>query len=256
MVRAGSHKAKKKHNNMYALWEYLDTVGDYSDPKAAFSDLRSVIAPLGFDQIVYFILRSPFEQSGRSVFNTYPPEWIEHYRCQGYRHDDLAFLTAATRVAPFRWDKLLANPKITRRQRSVFDGARDFNVKNGVTVPLHGPNNGLATLTFSGDLTESQLDEVWREHKTGLIAAGICSHEAVQRHAGRQRAAGPTKLTNRERECLVWSAQGKTSWKISQILSISQTTVRFHLDNAMKKLGVYSKLHAVVKAILHGLIVP
>ena len=241
---------------MYSLCEYLHNIDDRSNPKALISELKIAIAPLGFEQIVYFVLRPPFGQAGVESFNSYPLEWIEHYECQGFYYDDLAFLTAAARVTPFRWDTLIANSEITKRQRRVFEEARDFNIRNGVTVPLHGPGNGFATLTFSGNLTKVQLDEVWKEHETELIAVGMYTHEAVLRNAERQGTAYVTKLTNREQECLVWTAQGKTSWEISQILSISATTVQFHLKNAMKKLGVYSKLHAVVKSIIHGLIIP
>lgn len=241
---------------MYSLWEYLDNVRDQPDPGALFSGLKSALAPLGFDQIVYYVLRPSLDMPKPEDFNTYPHEWQQHYVDRRYPQDDLVFRTAATRVTPFRWDTLIANSEITKRQRRVFDEARDFNIRNGVTVPLHGPGNGFATLTFSGNLTKVQLDEVWKEHETEFTAVGMYTHEAVLRNAERQGAANVTKLTNREQECLVWTAQGKTSWEISQILSISATTVQFHLKNAMKKLGVYSKLHAVVKSIIHGLIIP
>ena len=64
------------------------------------------------------------------------------------------------------------------------------------------------------------------------------------------------KLTRRETECLVWSFQGKTSWEVSVILHISEATVNFHIRNAMKKLGVYSKAHAIAKVLILGLIRP
>lgn len=52
----------------------------------------------------------------------------------------------------------------------------------------------------------------------------------------------------------MWTAQGKSSWDISRILSISENTVNFHIKNAMRKLGTTSRTAAVAKAIGHGLI--
>ena len=63
-------------------------------------------------------------------------------------------------------------------------------------------------------------------------------------------------LTEREKECLLWTTEGKTSWEIAQILNISERTVVFHLNNAVKKLNVSNKQHAVARAISLGHIKP
>lgn len=66
-------------------------------------------------------------------------------------------------------------------------------------------------------------------------------------------AAG-LKLTQRELECLRWSREGKTSWEIAHILGISQSTIIFHMKNAVAKLGAANKTQAVIAAIERGLI--
>jgi DNA-binding CsgD family transcriptional regulator len=53
---------------------------------------------------------------------------------------------------------------------------------------------------------------------------------------------------------LRWTAEGKSSWDIGAILSISENTVSFHIKNAMRKLGTTSRTVAVVKAIRLNLI--
>jgi|SRR5262249_29611662 len=64
----------------------------------------------------------------------------------------------------------------------------------------------------------------------------------------------PVRLSRRERDCLIWTAQGKSSWDIGTILNISGNTVNYHLKNAMRKLGTTSRTVAVVKAIRLNLI--
>ncbi len=68
------------------------------------------------------------------------------------------------------------------------------------------------------------------------------------------RQSGSEKLSQREKEVLKWLKKGKTSWDISVILCISQSTVNFHIKNIMQKLDAVSRTHAVVKAIEMGLI--
>lgn len=73
----------------------------------------------------------------------------------------------------------------------------------------------------------------------------------------RQRPALPAvHLSEREIEALVWSARGKTSGEIATILGLSKRTVDFHIDNAREKLGVATRIEAVVKAASAGIIKP
>jgi len=64
------------------------------------------------------------------------------------------------------------------------------------------------------------------------------------------------KLSNREAEVLTWAARGKTSAEIAQILNLSKRTVDFHMDNAREKLGVSTRIQAVIKAANGQLIDP
>lgn len=61
-------------------------------------------------------------------------------------------------------------------------------------------------------------------------------------------------LTPREREVLQALARGLDNRQAAIQLRISPNTLRTHLQNAMSKLRVHSKLEAVVLALKHGLI--
>jgi len=63
-------------------------------------------------------------------------------------------------------------------------------------------------------------------------------------------------LSDREVEALTWAARGKTSAEIAQILNLSKRTVDFHIDKAREKLGVATRIQAVIKAVNGGLIEP
>ena len=63
-------------------------------------------------------------------------------------------------------------------------------------------------------------------------------------------------LNDREIEALMWAARGKTSEEIALIMSISERTVNFHLNNARDKLGVATRIQAAVKATVAGFIEP
>ena len=64
------------------------------------------------------------------------------------------------------------------------------------------------------------------------------------------------ELHDREVEALTWSARGKTSAEIAQILGLSKRTVDFHIDNAREKLGAATRIEAAIKAATGRLIEP
>ena len=60
------------------------------------------------------------------------------------------------------------------------------------------------------------------------------------------------KLSQREGECLMWKASGKTSAEIAIILKLSEHTVNHYLTAACQKLGATNRAHAVYKAMRAG----
>ena len=61
-------------------------------------------------------------------------------------------------------------------------------------------------------------------------------------------------MTEREKEVLTWVGRGKTSAEIAIILGLSERTINFHCDQAMKRLDVINRTQAVAMAIARGLI--
>ena len=68
-----------------------------------------------------------------------------------------------------------------------------------------------------------------------------------------ERAA---RLSSRELDCLSLAAVGKTLEETAMILSLSTSTVRFHLRNASRKLGAANRMQAISKAAYLGLLGP
>ena len=61
-------------------------------------------------------------------------------------------------------------------------------------------------------------------------------------------------ITRRELEVLQWLYTGKTNWEIALILGISHTTVKNHVQNIIRKLGVENRRQAGIKALRLGFI--
>jgi DNA-binding NarL/FixJ family response regulator len=57
------------------------------------------------------------------------------------------------------------------------------------------------------------------------------------------------KLTDREAECLLWVAQGKSNFDVATILGISEKTVKKLMGRVFEKLGVESRTAAALRAV-------
>ncbi|MBL8659030.1 MAG: hypothetical protein JNM75_04660 [Rhodospirillales bacterium] len=120
-------------------------------------------------------------------------------------------------------------------------------------MPVHGP----AGESYVVSLARSTLGEAGAAHLGTLqiLATQLqLAYTALAR--GRRPTAPSVYLTDRERECLTWTAQGKSAWSISRILGVSEHTVQFHLKGAMRKIGAGNRVQAVVMAVRFGLIAP
>jgi len=93
--------------------------------------------------------------------------------------------------------------------------------------------------------------------KTSLLSDAISS--LVQSQKGRQETAassteGVDQLTPREREVLKLAAVGYSNKDIAKELSITQDTVKKHIQSILGKLHASSRIHAAIQATRAGII--
>lgn len=93
--------------------------------------------------------------------------------------------------------------------------------------------------------------ELWVERK---LVSRFLDEEALANSPG-ENGDGRTKerLTPRESEVLRCLAKGDANKEIAQALSISEKTVKSHLNSIFRKLGVSRRLQAIIYAFKEGL---
>ena len=79
----------------------------------------------------------------------------------------------------------------------------------------------------------------------------LVGRERQEQHAARQAVE---RLTPREKEVLQALAEGLESREIAEKLNVSVETERTHMVNILHKLGVHSRLQALVFAARHGVV--
>ena len=62
------------------------------------------------------------------------------------------------------------------------------------------------------------------------------------------------RFTHREITVMRWTAEGKTSGEIADILRIAERTVNFHIQNVITKLNTSNKTAAAIRLAVMGLL--
>ena len=93
---------------------------------------------------------------------------------------------------------------------------------------------------------------------------GLIAPEVTRRLIARFAAATPDptrgheleRLSNREREVLLEVARGRSNGQIARRLFIEEATVKSHVSSVLLKLGLHSRVQAVILAYETGLVSP
>ena len=214
----------------------------------------SVSIYVRFHLAEYDQISSPTFSQKMVVSTTFPDEWQNRYREKNYHRIDPIFRHCRNRVTPQIWMDVSQETELEPLQKQMFSEAIECGMPNGIAVPIHGPKREFAVVSLSADEPAAEFMRRIHRHKHTAHVLAIHVHAAIQRLMEDEKADHRVKLTPRECECLKWTARGKSSWAISEILTLSERTVNFHLANAMHKLEVTSRTHAVAKSLHSGLI--
>ncbi len=218
--------------------------------------MKARLEALGLQDFAYLAIGVPDSERGTGFLGSYPKVWTDHYTERRFVEVDPVIRLARKSATPFAWRDPAVRSRMTKNARRVFDEARDFKILNGLTIPIHEPGTQFATLNLSTDLGDKMFDDLVAAEALKLTLLAQFFHAQARGRFFENPDLATAPLSPRERECLLWTARGKSAWEIGAILSISERTVVFHLSNAMHKLGVHNKIYGVVKAIMAGLIVP
>ena len=238
------------------LAQFAERAAKLDDVTSFKTLMSSELDRLGFSRFAHVALRIPGRGEQPFALTTYPSDWAEHYIENDYVHHDPVLQTAHAGMRPFDWPWLSRSTGLSPLQQQMMAEAADFGVSQGLTVPIHGPQGSFAALSLLCRESEREFARIRQHHMMEIHMMALYFHSALDTNVLAADANPHVRLTDREREALSWTARGKSAWETSEILKISQETVNFHLKNAMAKFDVYSKHHAVVKAIMSGHIFP
>ena len=211
-------------------------------------EMEKFAKQMGFQHFVYALtINAPSLKQQHYVLNGFPKGWHERYLSEGYFKVDPVVRHAQMTSLPAIWTEEMFHDG---KSAQFWEEARAFGLSSGLSFAVHEQPGvtGIFSLARDKPLDLPGAEMAALVGRAQLFASML--HQAVGRiDLPKLLPAQNVALTPRERECLRWSADGKTAWEIGQILSIAERTVVFHVNNVIQKLGAANKTQAIVRAV-------
>ncbi len=206
---------------------------------------------LGFDHYALSLdPRSAKAQSSGVLLHDYPDEWAKVYVAFDLAGRDPVRRACDKSFTGFEWgliDKLIP---MTRGDRQMLAVGQECGISDGYTVPRQLPGEARGTCSF----VVRSRDSLPKHELYAAEIVGALALTSAWRISGDSRDAGTATLSDRQRECLLWAARGKTAVETGIILGISAETVVQHLKVARERYDVHCRQSLILCALYDGLI--
>nr|ADP02958.1 LuxR [Cloning vector pLR3]ADP02962.1 LuxR [Cloning vector pLR4] len=191
-------------------------------------------------------------KSDISILDNYPKKWRQYYDDANLIKYDPIVDYSNSNHSPINWN-IFENNAVNKKSPNVIKEAKSSGLITGFSFPIHTANNGFGMLSFAHSEKDNYIDSLFL-HACMNIPLIVPSLVDNYRKINIANNKSNNDLTKREKECLAWACEGKSSWDISKILGCSKRTVTFHLTNAQMKLNTTNRCQSISKAILTGAI--
>lgn len=243
---------QKEFDHAHEAFGFIELLETLGSPDDIMNQLETSLGRFGFENFILTGLPNPHQRAERMVLaRKWPQGWFEIYIKENYVAFDPVVRLCRNSVNPFDWNEAPYNSDTEPRANEVMNRAVDFRMSNGFCIPIHGLTGYEACVSLGG----VSLDLSPRT-KPAIHLIGMYAFERIRQLVSSADQNRLDRLTARERDVLTWTALGKTSSEIAEILNLSKRTIDEYSVRATRKLRAQNKTHAVVKALQQRLISP
>jgi LuxR family transcriptional regulator, quorum-sensing system regulator CciR len=192
---------------------------------------------------------------GSLQLSDYPSQWVDLLAATTYYVHDPVLLACEKSVTPFSWDGIPEIISMSKHQTAYMANARAIGLEGGYTIPIHVPGTASGLCSF----VTTNGRQLPAESLPAAQYLACFAFEAARRLVGRDggndgeavTSIAP-RLTQRQLDCVVLAARGKSNWVAGQLLGISPDTVHKYLESAKQRYCVSSRTELVVRALFDG----
>lgn len=221
-----------------------------SDHEDLAKTLQAIASEIGVSHIAYLRFSPNKSTDVCSLVSvvTYSKLWQQRYFLKKYLIHDPVVSYGRNTDQPFDWANLPTDDPATKA--FLTDAVNHGVGRNGLSVPFHGRWGVFSVVSFTSDLSTDEWEAYKAANLKNLKLLAVLIDSAS--HINFKLPTVGVHLSNREEQCLLWAARGKTYQEIAMILGLAFGTVKTHLDRARHKLQCMNLTHAAAVAFATG----
>lgn len=239
-----------------ATLQAVQRFADDSQSASSITELEACITlaatELGFD---YFAIVQHID-FGRLTPNAirlsnYPERFTAKIREGQFARDPVLRASERTNVG-FVWSDVPQLIALSDRDRAYMRGAAELGLAEGFTVPYNIPGETLGSCHFA----VNRAGALPVAHLAAAQSIGAFGFEAARRLLASDdqstRLATRVPLTQRQRDCVVEVARGKSDTVIAQLLGLRPRTVNEYIESAKRRYLVSTRQQLIVRALFQS----
>ncbi|TMJ13777.1 MAG: hypothetical protein E6G94_11015 [Alphaproteobacteria bacterium] len=236
----------------------LERIQEFAEAALAASSLKDLDdmmarATKEFGADYYLMVHhADFRQRSHGLINVgnYPDVFVDISRLNGTLTVDPIMEACERTLTGFFWDDVGSIVPLTKRHLERVAKVAETGLADGFVVPAHVPGKHIGSCHFAVETGK----HVPRENSAALQSIATFGFEAARRLC-RERD-GPIfpglQLSDRQRECLIFSAQGKSDATTAQLLGLSPKTVNAYMEEAKRRYGVATRQQLLAMALYNS----
>lgn len=209
----------------------------------------------GFDvlNLSYWFLGASKDIPDRMTWlSTYHQDYMALYMRDYTPVRDRAFNICFRRLLPLDWDEARQTDTTVQHIHEV---AEQYGIgRHGISFPIRDVGVGDAMFSVNFDCDDKHWVELRAELVNRLHLFAHYFHLRMKQVIAARPVSSEFDLAPREREVLMWAAEGKTAWETAQLLKVSERAIRLYTENAMNKLRAKTKTQAVAIAVKNDIL--
>ncbi len=206
--------------------------------------LTRVAALLGFEFLLYAHQMTSYQRPKpvKLVNISNPKPWMDEYNKRNYVENDPVRLELEVRLADneetgvIHWDAY--ERELSVPELEIISRRRHYGLEYGFSAYCNSSKHDSVFLVSFASAGR-------RPDRRAKLMAGF-----LVKHLGRARKyldlfSLVSTLTPGEQRIAQWLVEGKSNWEIAKITGVSDSTVKYHVANILKKTGSNSRQRAV-----------
>ncbi len=235
-------------------WRFIN-LAPVAGGQAALDDLfAETLSPFGVDRFDCVRLSAPSDAEPSGLISDHGlSAWKHYFFEQGYHQIDPCPPACSRFQGAYTWTDV-KSVTAGRVAAPIWSDARAGGMREGLIVPTASRRltGAIVRLTTPEDRFDPGVVPLLQSISVIYASSTMAYSTNLLQSWSKIEVSGI--LTDREIECLHWSARGKTNSEIGVILNISRHTVNTHIESAKRKLGVSTRVQAAAMAHRLGLL--